>query len=77
MKMQKSISDLEVKRRKEGVSRLSQSDLVYFVKFVLAFCGFIGTGLFGMIITGGDSDDIPSAGWLIGGLAFATLILFV
>ena len=56
---------------------MSQSDLAYLGKFVLAFCGFIGTGLFGMIITGGDSDDIPSAGWLIGGLAVATLILFV
>ena len=57
---------------------MSQADLADVGKFVLGFCGyFIGTGLIGMIISQGDSDTIPTAGWIIGGIAFATLILFV
>lgn len=57
---------------------MSQADLANMGKFVLAFCGyFIGTGLFGMIIAKDDPDDIITAGWVIGGLAFAVLVLFV
>ena len=57
---------------------MSQADLADVGKFVLGFCGyFIGTGLISMIISEGDSDTIPTAGWAIGGLAFAILVLFV
>lgn len=57
---------------------MSQVYLANVCKFFLGFCGyFIGTGLFGMIITGGDSDDILTAAWAIGGFAFAVLVLFV
>ncbi len=56
---------------------MSQAELANVGKFVLALFGyFIGTGVFGTIITGGDSDVVPIA-WLIGGLAFAVLAMFV
>ena len=57
---------------------MSQAELANVGKFVLALFGyFIGTGVFGIIIAGNDSDAIPVVGWVIGGLAFATLMLFV
>lgn len=57
---------------------MSQAELANVGKFVLALFGyFIGTGVLGIIIAGVDSDDIPTVGWVIGGLVFATLILFV
>ena len=62
----------------EGIRNMSQAELANVGKFVLAlFAYFIGTGVFGIIIAGIDSDDVPTVGWIIGGLAFATLILFV
>ena len=57
---------------------MSQADLANFGKFVLALFGyFIGTGVLGMLISGFDSDDFLVSGWIIGGFAFATLMLFV
>lgn len=57
---------------------MSQADLANVGKFFLGFCGyFIGTGLFGMIIAEGDSDAILTIAWIIGGFAFAILVLFV
>lgn len=57
---------------------MSQVELANVGKFVLALFGyFIGTGVMGLIITDGNSDDIPTAGWVIGGLAFAILTLLV
>lgn len=57
---------------------MSQAELANVGKFVLALFGyFIGTGVLGIIIAGYDSDAIGLAGWIIGGLVFATLILFV
>ena len=57
---------------------MSQAELANVGKFILALFGyFIGTGVLGMIITEGDSDNVPIVGWVIGGLAFATLALFV
>lgn len=57
---------------------MSQAELANIGKFVLACFGyFIGTGVLGMIITECDSDTVPIVGWVIGGLAFATLVLFV
>lgn len=57
---------------------MSQAELANVGKFVLALFGyFIGTGVLGIIIAGNDLDDIPVVGWVIGGLMFATLILFV
>ena len=57
---------------------MSQADLAYVGKFFLGFCGyFIGTGLIGMIICQGNSDTFPTAAWVIGGFAFAVLVLFV
>lgn len=57
---------------------MSQAELANVGKFILALFGyFIGTGVLGIIIAGNDSDAIPVVGWVIGGLMFATLILFV
>ena len=57
---------------------MSQAELANVGKFILALFGyFIGTGVLGIIIAGIDSDDISVVGWIMGGLAFATLILFV
>lgn len=57
---------------------MSQAELADIGKFVLAlFVYFFGTGMLGIIIAGYDSDAIPTVGWVIGGLMFATLILFV
>lgn len=56
---------------------MSQAELANVGKFVLALFGyFIGTGVFGIIIAGSDSDAVPVA-WAIGGLAFAILTLLV
>lgn len=57
---------------------MSQAELANVGKFVFALFGyFIGTGVLGTIIAGNDLDAIELVGWVIGGLAFATLILFV
>lgn len=57
---------------------MSQAELANVGKFVLALFGyFIGTGVLGIIIAGNDSDAIDLVGWVMGGLAFATLVLFV
>ncbi len=57
---------------------MSQAELANVGKFVLALFGyFIGTGVFGIIIAGNDMDAVELIGWVIGGLAFATLMLFV
>ena len=51
---------------------MSQAELADIGKFVLALFIYLG-----IIIAGYDSDAIPTVGWVIGGLMFATLILFV
>lgn len=57
---------------------MSQAELANVGKFVLALFGyFIGTGVLGITISGDDSDAFPVVGWVIGGLVFATLTLFV
>ena len=57
---------------------MSQAELANVGKFILALFGyFIVTGVLGIIIVGDDSNDFPVVGWVIGGLMFATLILFV
>jgi len=57
---------------------MSQVELANVGKFVLALFGyFIGTGVLGIIITGVDSDYIPIVGWVIGGIMFAILVLFM
>jgi len=58
---------------------MSQADLAYVGKFFLAFCGyFIGTGLIGMVITGDSgSENLATISWLLGGIAFAVLALFM
>lgn len=57
---------------------MSQAELANVGKFILALFGyFIGTGVLSGIITEGDSDAIPIAGWIMGGLMFALLVLFV
>ena len=57
---------------------MSQAELANVGKFILALFGyFIVTGVLGIIIAGHDTDAIELVGWVIGGLMFATLILFV
>ena len=57
---------------------MSQAELANVGKFILALFGyFIGTGVLGIIIAGNDTDAIELVGWFMGGLMFATLILFV
>ena len=57
---------------------MSQAELANVGKFILALFGyFIGTGVLGITISGEDSDAFPVVGWVIGGLMFAILILFM
>ena len=63
---------------KRGVRSMSQAELANVGKFILALFGyFIGTGVLGITISGEDSDAFPVVGWVIGGIMFAVLVLFM
>ena len=53
---------------------MSQNELACVGKFVIALLGyFLGTGLIGVLLSGGDSDYIPAGAWVVGSIAFALL----
>ena len=59
---------------------MSQADFVIIGKFVIGTIGyFIGTGVMGFVISlgQGDEDIFPIGAWVIGGLAFGALAIFV
>ena len=54
---------------------MSQNELVCVGKFTIALFGyFIGTGLFGALLSADSGPEtIPPVAWIVGGIAFAVL----
>lgn len=58
---------------------MSQNELVCVGKFTIALLGyFIGTGFVGALYSAEiGSENIPTAAWIVGGIAFALLAICV
>ena len=58
---------------------MGQTELACVGKFVIALLGyFLGTGLFGAILSADSSpENIPAGAWVVGGIVFALLATYI
>ncbi len=57
---------------------MSQNELACVGKFVIALIAyFLVTGLVGALLSEDSPENIPAGGWVVGGIMFAVLAMYV